>query len=111
MSDRKEGRTVVQHSGYGYAGDLQFSGGLESRSLYTKAQVDRVERIGGVVFDDYLTAERFCEYAMYEASGATGLIPKARAVGEFDKLEVDELKIFKPNAHVVQNFLDQIAAS
>lgn len=95
---------AVRHSAFGYKGDLDFSGGLESRSLTTKAQVRRVLRIGGHVFNGYRQCEDFCDWAMYTATNVEGLIPKARAVGSFSPLTVDGLAIFLPNSGMVAAF-------
>ena len=107
MTARSKGElpyAIVQHSGFGYGGDRQFYGGLETRPLTTKAQYDRAERAGGVVFDNYCIAEDFCEWAQYTASKVAGLIPLADRVGKFSLLTIDSLQIFMPRQGVVEAF-------
>lgn len=105
MSKSKQIRyAIVEHSGFGYKGDVQFSGGLETRSVSTKAEIVKVDDAGGVIFNDYCTAEDFCDWAMYTASNRTGLIPDARKVGRFARSSIDQLHIFLPLAGVVDAF-------
>jgi hypothetical protein len=101
---RKDRYTVVQHSGYGYAEDATFLEGLESRPLETDAQIARINRIGGAVFDSYGEAEDFCDWAMYIAHATPGIVPEALKIGEFDRLQVDGLAIFKPKKNAVESF-------
>jgi hypothetical protein len=85
--------TVVQHSGFGYSGDPVFESGLEERRVGTKAEQARVERAGGVLFDDYSQAEDFAMEAMYPAD-TVGLAPSAR--GSFSEKTIDGLRIYVP---------------
>ena len=105
MSTKTMRYAVVLHSGCGYKGDMQFAGGLESTGLSTKAQDDRVLKLGGVTFDGYSECEDFCDWAMYTASDAQGLYPQCRKVGRFSHKLVDGLQIFMPRQGVVEAFL------
>lgn len=94
----KHGWTVVQHSGFGYAGNPQFEAGLESRQIESERQRQKIEKIGGLIFSDYGKAEDFCMDAMYpDTSG--GITPNAR--GTFSKEKVDGLAIYIPVRTVV----------
>lgn len=84
---------IVQHSGYGYAGKEEFELGLESRSITTKAELTRVIRADGIVFNDYSAAERYCEEQMYP-EGYLGMTPKAQ--GTFSESVIDGLRIYQP---------------
>lgn len=88
--------TVVQHSGYGYKGDPQFIKGLESRTVDTRATLDRVKKAGGVLFHSYAQAEDYCMEEMYRTAppGAFTLTPQAP--GEFSDRVVDGLRIYVP---------------
>ncbi len=85
--------TVVQHSGYGYKGDPQFSRAVETRMLSNTAEVSRVEQAGGVIFEDYNSAEDFAEKANFPPE-VTGIIPRVK--GSFSKQEIDGLRIYIP---------------
>ena len=90
--------TVVQHSGFGYAGDETWEQGLEIRSVDTKAEQDLVRKADGVLFDTYHEADEFIERAMYPEN-YQGLIPKAQ--GEFSDKEIDQLRIYIPKVQVI----------
>jgi hypothetical protein len=83
---------VVQHSAFGYAGDPRFEAGLETRAV-TPAVAARVRAAGGLLFDDYLEAESFCDREMYPPE-ATGLTPAAP--GRFSRAAVDRLRVYVP---------------
>lgn len=87
--------TVVQHSGYGYAGDPTFRRGLESCWVANQRQRETILRHGGLVFASYGEAE---DYAMKEQypEGYEGLVPAAP--GTFDTYEVDGLRLYRPAA-------------
>ncbi|GAC1527423.1 MAG: hypothetical protein NVS3B1_17710 [Marmoricola sp.] len=88
---------IVQHSGYGYKGNRQFIGGLESRSV-SAVEARRVEKAGGLVFESYGAAEDFAEQAMYP-EGYGGLIPNAK--GSFSRVAIDGLAVYIPVREVV----------
>lgn len=69
--------TVVQHSAYVAKDNPQFQFGLESAALTTKREINKVEAVGGRLFDTYAEAEDFAEAEMYP-EGLGGLIPRAR---------------------------------
>src|SRR5215831_1068927 len=83
--------TVVQHSGY--ANKPGFRQAVETRQLSTVGEVRLVERAGGVVFNDYLTAENFAERANFPP-GHESIYPRAK--GTFSQLKIDGLRIYKP---------------
>lgn len=88
--------TVVQHSGYGYAGDPQFQAALEERALTTPSQIKRVQQVGGVVVDGYVAAVELAETWSY-ADSNEGIVPDCSSFGTFSKKKVDGLAIFVPN--------------
>lgn len=90
--------TIVQHSAYGYGGDPTFARGLETRQLDTKAEIAKVEKAGGLVFDDYCEAEDFAMDAMYPPE-ATGFTPMAK--GTFATVKIDGLAVYVPVRQVV----------
>lgn len=94
---RKIQYTIVQHSGFGYAGNRQFIGGLETRSVLNKAPARRVNEAMGLLFDDYGEAEDYCEWAMYTLLNITGLIPMADRCGSFTNKQIDGLRIYVPH--------------
>lgn len=92
------GVTIVQHSGFGYAGKPGFEFGLETRILHTKAELAIVRKADGLVFNNYNEAEDFCEEAMYPSDNP-GLVPTAK--GTFSDKEIDGLRIYVPVRKVV----------
>jgi hypothetical protein len=99
MTSRTERRwVIVQHSGFGYTGDPQFEKGLEVREVSTMKDRRLVERVGGLVFDDWKRADDFTEEATYDPDH-TGLIPNAK--GTFSDKEIDGLRIYIPVRTVV----------
>ena len=89
---KQEEYAVVQHSGFGYAGNPQFYKGLEMRSVTTDTQKKKVLDAGGVVLPTYSACDKYCFKEMYGEH--EGLIPNAR--GGFSKKEVDGLCIYIP---------------
>ena len=85
--------TIVQHSGFGYAGKPGFKKGLEIRAINTEAQSDKVFKANGVLFDNYLAADDYCEEEGYP-TGVTGMYP--RAPGSFSTKKIDGLYIYIP---------------
>ena len=86
--------TIVQHSGYGYGDNTQFENGLEPRNIERKSQFMRVMSEGGVVFDNWMDAEDYCEHEMYP-SDYKGLIQNAP--GHFCAFKIDNLRLYIPN--------------
>lgn len=86
--------TVVQHSGYGYAGNPLFQKGLESRGLEKSAWVNLVEKEGGLLFDTYADCEEYCIKEMYPQPDEQGLVPEAP--GTFSDRLIDGLRIYLP---------------
>lgn len=101
---RIEKWTVVQHSAFGYHGDPLFEKGLETREITGISTINRVQRAGGLVFDDYGTADDFAMEAMYpdgheEPMTQAGLVPRAQ--GTFSDRLIDGLAIYIPVRKVV----------
>ena len=88
---------IVQHSAWGYAGDNQFFGGLETRPVTTKRDLVKVEDCSGLLIESYGEAEDFCDWAMYVGAKVEGLTPRADKLGAFALKEVDRLRIYIPS--------------
>jgi hypothetical protein len=95
--------TIVQHSGYGYAGKPGFEHAVETRMLATVAEQRRAKKAGGLLFDSWKEAEDFAEGANHppdheeialKGELLSGLHPAAK--GTFSKLLVDGLAIYIP---------------
>lgn len=84
---------IVQHSAYGYARHFDFKKGLESRQVDKQSEVNQVQRVKGMLFDNYLAAEEYCMKEMYP-EGAEGLIP--HAPGTFSGVKIGGLVIYIP---------------
>lgn len=54
MDKFKTKYTIVQHSRCGYMGSAAWAKGLETRTVSSQAQKDRVTATGGILFDDAL---------------------------------------------------------
>jgi len=85
--------TIVQHSGYGYAGKDGFRHAVETRAVRTLGEKERVEKAGGLLFASYREADAFSEAANYP-EGAESFYTAAK--GTFSDKEIDELKIYLP---------------
>lgn len=88
------GYTLVQHSAYGYGSDPQFRRGVETRQLKTKADLDRVKKLGGVVLDNYTAADTRADEEMYPPGCDTFLTPVAE--GTFSDFKIDGLAVYIP---------------
>ena len=85
--------TLVQHSGFGFAGKPQFQEAVEEACLTSRREVERVRRAGGLLFHTYLRACNRVEAENYP-SWIKGLIP--HVAGEFAKAKVGGLRIYQP---------------
>jgi hypothetical protein len=85
--------TIVQHSGFGYAGKPGFAQGVEVRRITTKKEENDVKAAGGIMFDTYKEAVDFEMKASYP-DDHPGLYPQAK--GTFSDRMVDGLKIYIP---------------
>ena len=86
--------TLVQHSGYGYGGKLEFVRAVQIQTLVQKRLVEQVLKAGGVVFDSMLEADER-EYAEnYPDREYGGLIP--HVLGRFSDKKIDGLRIYIP---------------
>jgi len=89
--------TITQHSGWGYGDNSLFTNAVESHAVTTKAQERRVIAAGGLIFEDCLDAEDFCEHANYvtvDVDGEDWLIPHAQ--GTFSTQVIGGLAIYIP---------------
>lgn len=98
MTKVPEQWTLVQHSGYGYAGKPGFKQGLEPRSVTRKVQADLVRREGGLLFDNYMEANEMAHNLQYP-EGYDGMYPMFR--GTFSTHVIDDLKIAIPLREIV----------
>lgn len=87
--------TLVQHSAYGYKGNLRFQAGLETRHVTTKRNEERIIKAGGLLFDSYQEAEDAAMLYQYPP-GYEGLTPRALSTGDFARGKIDDLRIFIP---------------
>jgi len=85
--------TLVQHSGYGNAGNVTFCRAVELRRLYTPREVNLVRRAGGVLLASYDDAA-FAEMAANYPGEVKGLVPRVR--GGFSTTKIDGLRIYVP---------------
>lgn len=91
--------TLVQHSGYGYAGKPGFKQGLEERRVDGARAQATVVKEGGVLLDTYGEAHDLAFKLMYPGDDVTGMYPRFR--GTFSHMEVDGLKVAVPLRQVV----------
>lgn len=91
----RDAYTVVQHSGFGYAGNPQFQQAVEERALTTPSQIKRVEAVGGVVVEGYVAASELAEKWNYPPK-VRGIVPDCSTLGTFSKKKIDGLAIFVP---------------
>jgi hypothetical protein len=89
--------TIVQHSGYGYNLDPVFARAVETRSVSTKAEENRVLKVGGILFDSYTEASDFED----DVNGVSGDRPFLKVEGTFSDKDIDGLKIYIPKREVV----------
>lgn len=92
------GYTIVQHSAWGYRGDPGFKQGLETREITSRSEKNIVERVGGMVFEDYSKAEDTALELSYPPAN-TGLYPTFQ--GSFSNKKIDGLAIAIPLRQVV----------
>ncbi len=85
--------TIVQHSGFGYNGNLSFEKGLETRRVETQDDQIKVVRAGGLLFENYNDAEEYTETEPYKGD-AKALMPYAH--GTFSESMIDGLRIYIP---------------
>lgn len=85
--------TVVQHSGFGYAGKEGFKRGLEPRQIENRRQYELIIRTGGMVFQSYGAASDYAEAEMYP-DDSSDIYPRAR--GRFVKAQIDGLAVYIP---------------
>jgi len=86
--------TLVQHSGFGYAGDRQFMKAVELRPVEGR-QIEAVKKAGGLLFDTYEQADKAEQSENYPPD-VNGLIPCC--LGTFHRSTVDKLKVYVPKS-------------
>lgn len=84
------GYTLVQHSGFGYAEKPGFEKGLEIRTLNRLSERNLVQRVGGVIYENYHDARDAEEELMYP-EGYGGIYPSFQ--GAFSDKMIDGLRI------------------
>lgn len=92
--------TLVQHSAYGYAEKPGWEHAVETRSINTTAEIHRVLKAGGLVFETYSEADEQ-EYKSNYPDGAGDKITYPHVQGTFSQTELDGLKIYIPKREVV----------
>jgi hypothetical protein len=85
--------TIVQHSAFGYKQDPQFERAVETRQIANSAEMIRVNRAHGCVFNSYLEAEEFAEKANYPDDNKS-IIPSVK--GKFSVWKIDGLCLYIP---------------
>jgi hypothetical protein len=83
--------TIVQHSGFGYGGKPGFEKAIETRQVSTLKEQTTVLKAGGLLFDDWKTAD---DYENDPKVVGEGMYP--RVPGTFSNHEIDGLKIYVP---------------
>jgi len=86
--------TLVQHSGFGFAGNPQFQHAVEEACLSSTREVERVRRAGGVILGDYFEASQRAELENYPP-WVKGFIP--HAAGTFAKVKIGGLRVYLPH--------------
>jgi len=87
--------TIVQHSAFGYKGNLGFEKGLETRQVKTQAEQITVVKAGGLLFETYDKAEAYSEEEPYKGQTVVhALLPYAQ--GTFSEHKIDGLRIYLP---------------
>jgi hypothetical protein len=92
--------TLVQHSAYGYQEKPGWDKAVETRKLTTEAELDRVRKVGGLLFSTYDAADQQ-EYQSNYPDGAGERLMYPQVKGTFSDKEVDGLKIYIPVRQVV----------
>lgn len=93
---REFGYTLVQHSGYGYAGKPGFQQAVETRGLERLSERNLVQRVGGVLYADYGAAEDAAMELNYPHpfKGPMDIYPGFQ--GSFSDKMIDGLRIAIP---------------
>lgn len=92
--------TLVQHSAFGYQEKPGWEHAVESHMITNEAELKRVERVGGFVFDSYDEADKQ-EYKSNYPDGAGETLTYPQVQGTFSDQMVDDLKIYIPKREVV----------
>lgn len=89
----KYGYTLVQHSGFGYAGKPGFERGVETREVNLAVHRDLVRKVGGVLVTSDLEIDELEEQVNYP-EGHESIYPAAQ--GTFATQTLDGLRIYIP---------------
>jgi hypothetical protein len=76
----------------GYKNDLTFQRGLQLMGV-TESEAAKVLKARGKVFDDYISADNYCQEEMYPPE-VQGMVP--RAPGSFSRTTVQGLRVYVP---------------
>lgn len=87
--------TLVQHSGFGFAGKPDFAKAVEEAHVGDLKAVDKIRAAGGLLFLSYGEASRYAHDINYPPE-ALGLVPRAQ--GAFHpRLKVGGLPLYIPS--------------
>jgi hypothetical protein len=95
----KEMWTLVQHSAFGYQEKPGWEKAVETRQITTSVELDRVQSVGGFVFDSYDEADKQ-EYKSNYPEGAGEALTYPQVQGTFSHKKIDDLKIYIPKTEV-----------
>lgn len=86
--------TLVQHSGYGFAGDPSFRRAVEEEPV-TEVEAEKVRKAGGLLFADYAVASKYAHDINYPPE-VGGLVPFVK--GSFHpKAKFGGLRMYVPS--------------
>lgn len=92
--------TLVQHSGYFRARDFQFRLAVEFAVIPNERAEQRVVGAGGVVFEDYESAQK-AEYDANYPPGTEGIVPHVRGSFSKNTLSTKGPRIYVPAREMV----------
>jgi len=87
--------TLVQHSGFAYAGKLDFAKAVEEAYVDSLKLVEKIREAGGLLFISYGEATKYAHEINYPPD-VVGLTPRAQ--GRFHpRLKVRERRLYLPS--------------
>ena len=93
--------TLVQHSAFGYQEKPGWEKAVETRQITTSVELDRVQSVGGFVFDSYDEADSQEYKSNYpKGAGEFPTLTYPEVLGTFSHKEIDDLKIYIPKTEV-----------
>lgn len=94
--------TLVQHSGYGYAGKPSFRRGIEICYVHKAAELKRIQRVGGFLFEQgAIKAEDFEDTVGYPP-GVKSMAPQCRGTFSTSKIGSGLLCFIGNKSHIVR---------